>query len=84
MKIKIGIVEDEKNYSNTLKKVIDYEADMLCAFQFFSGSEALHNMDEHIIDVCLMDIQLPDYSGIELVKKSCTVSRNQIHYVYHF
>lgn len=69
MKIKVGIVEDEKNYSNTLKKVIDNEADMLCVFQFFSGNEALRHMDEHFMDVCLMDIQLPDYSGIELVKK---------------
>ena len=69
MKIKVGIVEDEKNYSNTLKKVIDNEADMLCVTQFFSGSEALRNMDDYFIDVCLMDIQLPDNSGIELVKK---------------
>lgn len=69
MKLRVGIVEDEKNYSNTLKKVIDNEADMLCEFQFFNGNEALSHMDDYFIHVCLMDIQLHEHSGIELVKK---------------
>jgi two-component system, NarL family, response regulator LiaR len=69
MKLRIGIVEDEKNYSNTLKKVIDNESDMYCSIQFFNGKDALAQIDNHFIDVFLMDIQLPDMSGIDLVKK---------------
>jgi DNA-binding NarL/FixJ family response regulator len=68
MKLRVGIVEDEKNYSNTLKKVIDNEVDMLCEFQFFNGNEALSRMEDYFIHVCLMDIQLHEHSGIELVK----------------
>jgi two-component system, NarL family, response regulator LiaR len=73
MTLKVGIIEDEKNYSNTLKKVIDNETDMCCTFQFFSGNEALLNIDDFFINICLMDIQLPDASGIELVKKFSTI-----------
>ena len=69
MKINVAIVEDEKHYNNALKKIIDYDADLHCVGQFYNGNEAIVNLVELKPDVILMDIKLPDMSGIEVMSK---------------
>ena len=69
MSISIAIVEDEKNYNNALKKVINYQDDMKVVAQFFDGSEALKNLSDISPDVVMMDIQLQDMLGIEIIEK---------------
>ncbi|KMQ63557.1 LuxR family transcriptional regulator [Chryseobacterium sp. BLS98] len=69
MSISIAIVEDEKNYNNALKKVINYQDDMKVAAQFFDGNEALKNLPDISPDVVMMDIQLQDMLGIEIIEK---------------
>ncbi|WBV55672.1 response regulator transcription factor [Chryseobacterium daecheongense] len=69
MTISIAIVEDEKNYNNALKKVINYQADMKVIAQFFDGNDALHNLPLISPDVVMMDIQLQDMLGIEIIEK---------------
>ncbi|MBB4806490.1 DNA-binding NarL/FixJ family response regulator [Chryseobacterium defluvii] len=69
MSISIAIVEDEKNYNNALKKVINYQNDMKVVAQFFDGSEALKKLADLSPDVVMMDIQLPDMLGIEIIEK---------------
>ncbi|ASK31672.1 DNA-binding response regulator [Chryseobacterium sp. T16E-39] len=69
MSISIAIVEDEKNYNNALKKVINYQADMKVIAQFFDGNEALNNLPKISPDVVMMDIQLQDMLGIEIIEK---------------
>ncbi|WP_288448422.1 response regulator transcription factor [Chryseobacterium endophyticum] len=69
MKITIAIVEDEKNYNNALKKVIDYQDDMKVVAQFFDGREALQQLSDLSPDVVMMDIQLQDMLGIEIIEK---------------
>ncbi len=69
MKITIAIVEDEKNYNNALKKVIDYQDDMEVVAQFFDGNDALQNLPSLSPDVVMMDIQLQDMLGIEIIEK---------------
>jgi len=69
MSISIAIVEDEKNYNNTLKKIINYQEDMRVVAQFFDGSEALQKLPDLLPDVVMMDIQLPDMLGIEIIEK---------------
>lgn len=69
MSISVAIVEDEKHYNNALKKIIDFDADLVCIGQYFSAKEALENLQEINPDVVLMDIKLPDMSGIEVVSK---------------
>ncbi|MGH1519067.1 hypothetical protein [Chryseobacterium sp. JK1] len=46
MSISIAIVEDEKNYNNALKKVINYQNDMKVVAQFFDGNNALENLPD--------------------------------------
>jgi DNA-binding NarL/FixJ family response regulator len=69
MSISIAIVEDEKNYNNALKKVINYQTDMKVIAQFFDGNDALQNLLDISPDVVMMDIQLPDMLGIEIIEK---------------
>lgn len=69
MSISIAIVEDEKNYNNALKKVINYQQDMKVIAQFFEGNETLNNLPALSPDVVMMDIQLPDMLGIEIIEK---------------
>lgn len=69
MSISIAIVEDEKNYNNALKKVIDYQKDMKVVAQFFDGNDALQNLSDFSPDVVMMDIQLQDMLGIEIIEK---------------
>lgn len=69
MSISIAIVEDEKNYNNALKKVINYQDDMTVIAQFFDGNDALKNLTNISPDVVMMDIQLQDMLGIEIIEK---------------
>lgn len=69
MSISIAIVEDEKNYNNALKKVIDYQSDMQVIAQFFDGGAALKNLSSISPDVVMMDIQLQDMMGIDVIGK---------------
>ena len=45
MKIRIAIVEDEKTYSNALKKISNYQDDLACIAQFFNGKDAIENLE---------------------------------------
>lgn len=67
MKIRVAIVEDDKNYSQALKNIIDFHNDMECVAQFFNGKNALQKLEALEPDVVLMDIQLQDVSGIDIV-----------------
>lgn len=69
MKIQVAIVEDDKNYNQALRNIIDFQPDMECVAQFFNGKNALQKLEALEPDVVLMDIQLQDLSGIDLVFK---------------
>ncbi|WP_433812933.1 response regulator transcription factor [Flavobacterium johnsoniae] len=69
MKIRVAIIEDDKHYSQALKSIIDFQEDMECAAQFFNGKSALQKLEDLEPDVVLMDIQLQDSSGIDIVSK---------------
>lgn len=69
MSISIAIVEDEKNYNNALKKVIDYQNDMKVIAQFFDGNTALKKLPGLSPNVVMMDIQLRDILGIDIIGK---------------
>ena len=76
MKIQVAIVEDDKNYNNTLKKVINYNDQMCCVGQYFSGKAASDHLEELAPDVVLMDLQLYDSSSQK------PTSQNSIHHLY--
>lgn len=67
MKIRVVIVEDDKNYNQALQRIIAFQSDMECEAQFYNGKSALEELGNLEPDVVLMDIQLQDFSGIDLV-----------------
>jgi len=67
MKIKVAIVEDEKHYSQALKKIIDFDEELLCIGQFYDGNEAMEKLRSLNPDVVLMDIKLPFVKGTDVV-----------------
>ena len=68
MKITVAIVEDEKTYSNALKKIINHQDDLICIAQFFNGKDAKENLEKYQPQVVLMDVQLQDMYGTDVVK----------------
>ena len=69
MKISVVIVEDDVNYNNALKKIVEYQEDMFCCGQFFNGKDATKNLKKITPDVVLMDIQLQDMLGIQVIEE---------------
>jgi DNA-binding NarL/FixJ family response regulator len=67
MKITVAIVEDEKTYSNALKKIINHQDDLICIGQFFNGKDAKKNLEKYQPQVVLMDVQLQDMYGTDVV-----------------
>lgn len=67
--ISVAIVEDDKHYNNALKKIIDYDNDMNCIEQFYNGTDAFNRLPALKPEIILMDINLPEKSGTELVRE---------------
>ncbi len=67
MSLSICIIEDDKNYNNTLRKVIDHAPGMSCIAQYYYGTDALTGIPALQPDIVLVDIRLHDLTGIEIV-----------------
>jgi len=67
--IKVGIVEDNKTLRNGFETLINAEPDMECICTSMTVGEALQQIPLARPDVVLMDIQLPDGTGIECTAK---------------
>jgi DNA-binding NarL/FixJ family response regulator len=61
----VAIVEDSAAVCASLQKVIADSGDYTCLCTCPNGEQALRQIPEHEPDVVLMDIELPDISGIE-------------------
>ena len=64
-RIRILMVDDHPLLSEGLTAVIQNQPDMLPVGQASSGQEAVKRFDECRPDVTLMDLRLPDMSGID-------------------
>lgn len=64
-KIRIAIIEDERDLREGLKSLIDLTPNYSCVESFGSMETALHKINDKEIDLVLTDIGLPRMSGIE-------------------
>jgi DNA-binding NarL/FixJ family response regulator len=69
MKISVAVVEDDKNYNLTLKKMLDYSDDLRCVGNYYSGKSALENLPILQPEIVLMDLQLHDYYGYQIISE---------------
>lgn len=63
--ISVGIVEDNAGVRRSLEMMLNESPGFRCACACGSGEEALVSIPLHMPDVVLMDIHLPNRSGIE-------------------
>jgi len=70
---KIAIVEDSKVIRESLAEFVQTDPECKCVYSCATAEEALKDVPKHQPDIVLMDIQLPDVSGIE-----CTARLKQL------
>ena len=75
--IKIMLVDDHEIFRNGVKQLIDKEKDLEVVAQASNGYEAIVKYDQQKPDIILMDISMPQYSGLdasqELFRKNSDV-----------
>jgi DNA-binding NarL/FixJ family response regulator len=78
--IKVSIVEDDKRVREGLEILINGSADLRCIRTFPNAESALKQIPHDWPDVALMDINLPNMSGIDLVARLKQM-RPQLHVI---
>ncbi len=63
--IHIAIIEDDEDIRISLRDLINQTHDLCCHHLFSSAEQAISEWKTDMVDVVLMDINLPDQSGIE-------------------
>lgn len=70
---RIAIVEDNRVIAESLMEFVKTDAECECVCLCATAEDALKEIPKHQADIVLMDIQLPDTSGIE-----CTARLKQL------
>ena len=70
---RIAIVEDNKVIRESLMEFVQTDPESECVYGCATAEKALKDIPKHQPDIVLMDIQLPDISGIE-----CTARLKQL------
>ncbi len=75
-KIRVLCVDDHPVVRDGIAAIINLQGDMMLAGAAATGGEALEKFFELRPDVALVDLQLPDMSGFELIRKIKAKSPN--------
>lgn len=71
---RIGILEDDADLRSYLEGIVAEAPSLQLAFSAGTVAEAKHCCDRTAFDLCLVDIKLPDGSGLDFIahmKKAC-------------
>ena len=74
--VRVLLVEDHKLMRVGLKSLFEDQKEIEIISEAESGKEAVENYKAFRADVVLMDIGLPDFSGIEAVKRIIEINQN--------
>src|SRR5258708_4782613 len=67
VRIRVLSVDDHPLLREGIAAIVNSQPDMLLVAQASSGGEAVQKFREHQPDVTLMDLRLPDMSGIDVL-----------------
>lgn len=67
--IEVAIIEDQKEYSEILKTIINESPGLRCTSVYPNGEMALNEIPHMNHDIVLVDLGLPGVSGIECIKQ---------------
>ncbi|MDG5788334.1 response regulator transcription factor [Evansella sp. AB-P1] len=67
--ISVVIAEDQKMLLGALAALIDLEDDMSVVGSASNGEDALALVKEHEPDICIMDIEMPKKSGLDVAEE---------------
>jgi len=67
MTIRVAVVEDDARIRRVLKEVLSRAEDCQCVGAFATGTEALQSLPKLQPEVVIMDVNLPNLSGVECV-----------------
>lgn len=67
--IRIFIAEDQRMLLSALGSLLEFEEDMTVVGQAMNGEEAVTNILTLQPDICLMDIEMPVKSGLDVVEE---------------
>ena len=67
--IKIVIAEDQRMLLGALGALLDLEPDMTVVGKAKNGEEAISMIKQHEPDVCVMDIEMPGKSGLDVAEE---------------
>jgi len=63
--VRILCVDDHALFREAIAAMIQYQPDMVLVAAAANGTEAIRKFREHRPDVTLMDLRLPDMSGVD-------------------
>ncbi len=75
--IKIMLVDDHKLIREGIRQLIEFNDDMEVVSEYSNGSECLANIDNDDVDIILLDINMPEINGLELLS-SIRKKRNSV------
>lgn len=76
MSIKVLLVDDHKMLREGIKQLIEFDPEIVVTAQASNGAECKAEMMNGKVDVVVLDINLPDISGIDLLKSMHKFNKN--------
>lgn len=73
--IEVAIIEDKMEYRNALKVMINGTPGFSCRYAYANGKSAIEGIQKYQPDIIMVDLGLPDISGIECIR--------QLKEIYH-
>jgi len=70
------LVDDHKMLREGIKQLIEFDSDINVIAQASDGEECLSAVRDNEIDVCVLDINLPDVQGTKLLKDIHKINRH--------
>ncbi len=66
--VEILVIDDHPLFRRGIRWSLEEESDLLVVGEAASGQEAIRLSDVHVPDVVLLDLNLPDMSGLEVAR----------------